>query len=131
MLRRTVTSFGSVCFGAIVTAVTSSFELAIATLLPCCICDLLLRYVNRYAFVQVATYGKSYCKSARSTLSLFRLYDLQAVANDNLTVAIMFSYTSIAIAAAALLSWAVFSVVTLKAFHFISLILTRYLLRQI
>jgi len=91
-LKRTLTtSFGSVCLGALVTSVLTTLELATIFLLPCCIVDLLLRYLNRYAFVQVATYGKSYFNSARSIQSLFKLFGAEAVVNDNLLVAILLS----------------------------------------
>jgi len=95
-LKRTLTtSFGSVCFGALVTSVLSTLELSIVFLLPCCLVDLFLRYVNRYSLVQVATFGKTYVQSARSVVRLLRLYGLESVANDNCLAMILFSFCSV------------------------------------
>lgn len=86
-LKRTLTtSFGSVCFGALLTSIISLLN----WVLPLCICEIIARYFNRYAFVQVATYGKSYCQSAKSTINLFRLHGFEAIANDDLTIIVMF-----------------------------------------
>ena len=47
-----------------------------------CIGDL-LEYFNKYAFTQVAIYGKDYCQAAKDTWELFKSRGFDAIINDN------------------------------------------------
>jgi len=48
-----------------------------------------VRYFNRYAFSQVAIYGKSYCEAAKSTWHLFEHHGLDVVINDDIIGTVM------------------------------------------
>jgi hypothetical protein len=60
------------------------------TLILCCISCLLqliqdlLEYFNKYAFAQVAIYGKDYCTAAKDTWALVKARGIDAVINDSL-----------------------------------------------
>lgn len=60
------------------------------TIILCCIsCILgliqdLLEYFNKYAFAQVAIYGKDYCTAAKDTWQLAKARGIDAIINDNL-----------------------------------------------
>jgi hypothetical protein len=63
---------------------------AIWQIVTCCIQCLLqiigdlLEYFNRYAFAQVAIYGKDYCSAAKDTWNLCKARGIDAIINDNL-----------------------------------------------
>jgi hypothetical protein len=44
----------------------------------------LLEYFNKYAFAQVAIYGKDYCTAAKDTWELAKARGIDALINDNL-----------------------------------------------
>jgi hypothetical protein len=46
--------------------------------------DWLVRYFNKYAFVTVAIYGKSYWQSAKDTFDMFERTGLLALVNDSI-----------------------------------------------
>jgi len=95
--RAITTSFGSICLGSLLVAFLQTlrticralankrndFLAAIAACLIGCI-ESLVRYFNRYAFAQVAIYGKTYCKAARDTWELIHSHGIEAIINDNL-----------------------------------------------
>jgi hypothetical protein len=60
------------------------------TIILCCVsCILgliqdLLEYFNKYAFAQVAIYGKDYCTAAKDTWALVKSRGIDAVINDSL-----------------------------------------------
>eukprot|EP00756_Hemistasia_phaeocysticola_P065624 Hpha_TRINITY_DN8680_c0_g1::TRINITY_DN8680_c0_g1_i1::g.168868::m.168868 len=79
-LRAMTTSFGSICFGSLIVAILQMIRLvlrmlmrnrnAILRCLVMCVLgclESLMRYFNKWAFVQVAIYGKSYIQAAKAT----------------------------------------------------------------
>jgi len=48
------------------------------------ILDWLVTYFNRYAFTEIAIYGKSYCEAAKDTWDLLGRSGIDAIVNDNL-----------------------------------------------
>ncbi|KAJ3110719.1 putative choline transporter, neither null mutation nor overexpression affects choline transport [Phlyctochytrium bullatum] len=103
-------SFGPICFGSLLVAIVATlraianqakqeaaengniFLCLLATCISCllaCIQDL-LEYFNKYAYTQVAIYGKSYCDAAKSTWRLIQTRGLEAVINDSLIGNVLF-----------------------------------------
>lgn len=96
--RRTVTtSFGSVCLGSLLVALLQTLRAIlrgikgrvgslIAAILDCILglIESLFQYFNRYAFAQVAIYGKTYCRAAKDTWELVKSHGVEAIINDNL-----------------------------------------------
>jgi hypothetical protein len=102
--RATTTSFGSVCLGSLLVAIIQTIRAFFATLrgsadqdnyalgfvsalMDCflMVIDALIQYFNRYAFVQVATYGKTFCQASRTTWNMFKLHGFEAIVNDDLS----------------------------------------------
>ncbi|KAJ1561628.1 putative choline transporter, neither null mutation nor overexpression affects choline transport [Cladochytrium tenue] len=102
--RALTTSFGSICFGSLLIAILDTLRslarsaennaanngdilqclcFACITCILYCIEDILL-YFNKYAFTQVAIYGKSYCDAGRDTWELFKRAGFTAIINDSL-----------------------------------------------
>jgi len=95
-------SFGSICFGSLLVAliqtarwIVRSFQSknqnnVAAQFISCIIIcllnllDRLVQYFNKYAYVQVATYGKSFTEAARDTWHLFEQHAMEALINDDL-----------------------------------------------
>jgi hypothetical protein len=87
-------SFGSVCFGSLLVALLQLIRLILrcsvrrGTLAAACVDCLLsfveelIEYFNRYAFTQVAMYGKDFRSAAKETWSLMKSHGVDAVAND-------------------------------------------------
>jgi len=97
--RAVTTSLGSICLGGMIVAIIKTIRAFfamlrgddeygfLAVIVDCflsCI-DSLVQYFNRYAFVQVAVYGKTFCQSAKSTWNLFKLHGFEAIINDDFT----------------------------------------------
>ena len=103
--RSITTSFGSICFGSLLTAIINALRVMASiakqeakdsknnacALVFCCLeCILqclgdILEYFNGYVYVQIAVYGKSYCDAAKDTLQLFQQTGVKAIINDDLT----------------------------------------------
>ena len=101
--RACTTSLGPNCYGSLLIAIIQTLK-ALAdnaradgdqdniccTIILCCIsCILammrdLLEYFNKYAFAQVAIYGKDYCTAAKDTWELAKARGIDAIINDNL-----------------------------------------------
>ncbi|ORZ04392.1 plasma-membrane choline transporter-domain-containing protein [Lobosporangium transversale] len=99
--RACTTSIGSICFGSLIIAVIQTLR-ALAQMLRgdgdnglliflACIIDCilgclqgLLEYVNKYAFCQVAIYGKPFIPAARDTWDILRDRGVVQIINDNL-----------------------------------------------
>jgi hypothetical protein len=102
--RAVTTSFGPICFGSLVIAIVSTLRALaayarneaaesgniigclIGACLHCilsCIEDI-LDYFNKYAFTQVAIYGKGYIQAAKDTWQLCKSRGFDALINDNL-----------------------------------------------
>jgi len=94
--RTMTTSFGSVCFGSLLVAVLQAMRAmlrgvnrggVVACITMCilaCI-ERIMRYFNKYAFVQVATYGCSFFTAAKNTWGLFMSKGIMALINDDLS----------------------------------------------
>jgi len=91
--KRAITkSLGSICVGSLLTAIVQVLRALASSrrggeLIRCFLglIEGLIRYFNRYAFTQVAIYGKSYFQAARSTWELFCHHGLDVIINDDLT----------------------------------------------
>eukprot|EP01102_Stenamoeba_stenopodia_P020835 TRINITY_DN8261_c0_g1_i1.p1 TRINITY_DN8261_c0_g1~~TRINITY_DN8261_c0_g1_i1.p1 ORF type:complete len:497 (-),score=103.56 TRINITY_DN8261_c0_g1_i1:91-1581(-) len=92
--RAVTTSFGSVCLGSLLVALIKTAKALLSrrggllgAILSCLlsIIDQLLQYFNRYAFAQVAIYGKTFCQSAKSTWNMFMEHGFEAIINDDIT----------------------------------------------
>lgn len=95
-------SFGPICFGSLLVAViqllrqlaqnarndrdNNAFVQILACLAACILSMIedLLEYFNRYAFTQVAIYGKSFIQAAKDTWRLVKSHGIDAIINDNL-----------------------------------------------
>jgi hypothetical protein len=55
------------------------------------ILDNLIRYFNKWAFVQVAVHGKNFTRSARDTWNMFQAEGVDVLINDDLTGAVLFT----------------------------------------
>ncbi|GAA5850007.1 hypothetical protein JCM9279_004880 [Rhodotorula babjevae] len=100
--RASTYSFGSIAFGSLIVALLdllrAFFQLlrsyessegnmigaAIACCAQCCvgIISNLVEYFNRYAYIQIALYGKPYIAAAKDTWRLFRDRGITALIND-------------------------------------------------
>ena len=114
-------SFGSICFGSLLVAVLSTIRVTAALLRErarrnnnavlyivacCCQClagcvEGLLKYFNRYAFVQVALYGKPYIAAGRDAWDRFTERGLDMLMTDDVTGTVVV----IASLVTALLAW--------------------------
>ncbi|CAK9190738.1 unnamed protein product [Sphagnum troendelagicum] len=99
-------SFGSVCLGSLFVAIIQTLH-AIAQsianqqrghefLFSCVTCflgilDNLIRYFNKWAFVQVAVHGKNFTRAARDTWNMFQVERVDVLINDDLTGAVLFT----------------------------------------
>ncbi|KAJ3054888.1 putative choline transporter, neither null mutation nor overexpression affects choline transport [Rhizophlyctis rosea] len=102
--RALTTSFGSICFGSLIIALIQTMRALLrqaanenasqgnicgAFLAICAECFLsciesLLLYFNKYAFAQVAIYGKDFVTAAKATWQLVKSHGIDAIINDNL-----------------------------------------------
>jgi hypothetical protein len=96
--RAMTTSFGSNCYGSLLIAIISTLrslansgarnENGTVNFLACCLACILsylqdiLEYFNKYAFAQVAIYGKDYCSAGKDTWKLFKERGIDAIIND-------------------------------------------------
>ncbi|KAF9921610.1 putative choline transporter, neither null mutation nor overexpression affects choline transport, partial [Linnemannia zychae] len=98
--RSLTTSFGSICFGSLVIAIIQTLRFianmargdgdGIMAFVACCIDCLLAclqgiaEFINKYAFAQVAIYGKPYIQAARDTWTIIQDRGIEQIINDNL-----------------------------------------------
>ncbi|XP_061374686.1 uncharacterized protein LOC133316902 [Gastrolobium bilobum] len=88
------TSFGSICYGSLFTAAIRTLRWEIRGFrskignnecLLCCVdflfhlVETLVRFFNKYAYVQIAVYGKSFNRSARDAWELFQSTGVEAL----------------------------------------------------
>lgn len=96
--RATTTSFGSICYGSFIIATIQTIRFLVNSarnnengFVRCCInCILqciedIMKYINTYAFVQVAVYGKTYCEAAKDTFRMLSERGWDMIINDDLT----------------------------------------------
>ncbi|KAJ3315636.1 putative choline transporter, neither null mutation nor overexpression affects choline transport [Boothiomyces sp. JEL0838] len=101
--RALTTGFGPNCYGSLLIAIIQTLKFIVNSarkndggdnivlqIILCCIACILsifqdlLEYFNKYAFAQVAIYGKDYCTAAKDTWELAKSRGIDAVINDNL-----------------------------------------------
>lgn len=88
--RTMTTSFGPVSFGSLIVAAVDTLRvLASSSRNNCTACLLsiissIIRYINTYVFVYVATYGDSFIQAAKRTLNLFERTGLLNLLTDSL-----------------------------------------------
>ncbi|KAF9159915.1 putative choline transporter, neither null mutation nor overexpression affects choline transport [Actinomortierella ambigua] len=99
--RSCTTSIGSICFGSLIVAIIQTLRAMTAMLrgdgdngflvFLACIIDCILgciqgiaEYVNKYAYCQVAIYGKSFLEAARDTWTILKDRGIEQIINDNL-----------------------------------------------
>eukprot|EP00020_Sapocribrum_chincoteaguense_P000329 CAMPEP_0170753926 /NCGR_PEP_ID=MMETSP0437-20130122/12741_1 /TAXON_ID=0 /ORGANISM="Sexangularia sp." /LENGTH=489 /DNA_ID=CAMNT_0011093053 /DNA_START=37 /DNA_END=1506 /DNA_ORIENTATION=+ len=103
-LRRSLTtSFGSICLGSLLVAILQTIKTIVRSfrsrsnpilyfvvmcLLNCI--ESLIRYFNKYAFVQVAVYGMSFCDAAKATVDLLKTNGFDALINDYILDKVLF-----------------------------------------
>jgi len=103
--RACTTSFGSICFGSLIVAVLEALRnvlqqvrlqaqrsdnVAAVFVLCCAQCVLgcvesLIAFMNKYAYKQIAIYGKDFISAARDTWELFKARNFDLLINDDLT----------------------------------------------
>ncbi|KAG0286221.1 putative choline transporter, neither null mutation nor overexpression affects choline transport, partial [Dissophora globulifera] len=98
--RACTTSIGSICFGSLIIAVIQTLRFIanmargdgdgimafVACLIDCILACLqgIAEYINKYAFAQVAIYGKSYIVAAKDTWHIIQERGVEQIINDNL-----------------------------------------------
>jgi len=89
--RATTTSFGSICLGSLIIAIIQALRSSNSSrnrngYAGCCLGCLenLIKYFTRYAFVQVAVYGKTFCQAAKDTWHLMTQRGIDAIVNDSI-----------------------------------------------
>eukprot|EP00736_Rhodelphis_marinus_P006756 Rmarinus@m.21229 len=109
--RALTTSFGSICFGSLLVAILQTLRWLVeslrshlrserndnlaADLMLCClecvlnVLESVLKYFNKYAFVQVGVYGKTFIESAKDTLELLEASGISALINDDLVSGVL------------------------------------------
>ncbi|KAJ2777671.1 putative choline transporter, neither null mutation nor overexpression affects choline transport [Coemansia javaensis] len=121
--RALTTSFGSICFGSLVVAVIQTIRAIFnairsqnddnlaAQLLGCCIdCILgciegIVRFFNKYAYVEIAIYGKSFVQAARDTWTLLTDRGVEALVNDSLVGNVLQMGAFLCASLVALVAW--------------------------
>lgn len=103
--RAMTTSFGSVCLGSLIVAVLDTLRslfrmlrnsandrgegglACLACVLECCVecIEDAVEYINKYAYAQVAIYGKPFMTAARDTWELMKERGWSMLINDDLT----------------------------------------------
>ncbi|TIA89486.1 hypothetical protein E3P81_02942 [Wallemia ichthyophaga] len=111
-MRASTTSLGSIAFGSLIVTILEIIKMIfralqnnadaageIGQILACCaVCVLnviqwMIELFNKYAYISIALYGKSYLQSAKSTWHLFKDRGIDALVNDSL-VSIGLTYGS-------------------------------------
>ncbi|PVU92992.1 hypothetical protein BB561_003498 [Smittium simulii] len=106
--RASIYSFGSICFGSLIVAILQIFRaivemfrfnntkhivLTILNIFTDYILGFIqgfIEYFNKYAYIEIAIYGKPFIKASKDTLRLLTSKGLMAVVNDCLTGNVFF-----------------------------------------
>ncbi|PVV01538.1 hypothetical protein BB560_004042 [Smittium megazygosporum] len=98
--RASIFSFGSICFGSLIVAILQTLRAILSyarssnsddpisvILIVCADCILsciqsLLEYFNKYAYIEIAIYGKPFIKAAKDTWTLLTSKGIMALVND-------------------------------------------------
>lgn len=121
--RATTNSFGSVCFGSLIVAVIQTVRAILRAvrdqsgdnmaveILACCIdCILgciegMVAFFNKYAYVEVAIYGKNFTNAAKDTWTLIKDRGIEALINDCLIGNVLQMGSFLCAAVVALVAW--------------------------
>ncbi|KAI9005314.1 plasma-membrane choline transporter-domain-containing protein [Gaertneriomyces semiglobifer] len=107
--RALTTSFGSICFGSLIIALLQTIRALLrsaasqaaddgnigaalcAACAQCCLgwIEAIIEYFNKWAFVQVAIYGKDYITAAKDTWRLCKSRGIDAIINDSLVATVL------------------------------------------
>ncbi|TPX69192.1 hypothetical protein CcCBS67573_g06927 [Chytriomyces confervae] len=100
--RALTTSFGSICFGSLLVSIIRTLKFiaqmakndsasdgnilccVVAMCFECilaCLADI-LDYFNKYAYTEIAIYGKSYCEGGKDAWNLFQYKGIDMIIND-------------------------------------------------
>ncbi|KAL2651243.1 hypothetical protein R1flu_019371 [Riccia fluitans] len=101
--RATSTSLGSICLGSLIVAILEAIRVMVRGLqgqcnefVVCCLSCLLgvieslMQYFNKWAYIQVALYGKTFVKASKDTWNMFKEQGLDVLINDDLTSTVLF-----------------------------------------
>ncbi|KAL3700486.1 hypothetical protein R1sor_018508 [Riccia sorocarpa] len=101
--RATSTSLGSICFGSLIVSILEAIRVMVRGLqgqcnefVVCCLSCLLgvieslMQYFNKWAYIQVALYGKTFVKASKDTWTMFKAQGLDVLINDDLTSTVLF-----------------------------------------
>eukprot|EP00850_Spirogloea_muscicola_P021163 SM000239S08068 [mRNA] locus=s239:19317:22680:+ [translate_table: standard] len=107
LCRACTTSFGCVCLGStcvavlggvreLVNVVRHGSEDANSCIFACSksllsVVDSIIQYFNKWAFVQVAVYGKGFVSAGKDTWDLFKSHGAESLVNDDLTGRALYS----------------------------------------
>ncbi|KAF9101650.1 putative choline transporter, neither null mutation nor overexpression affects choline transport [Mortierella sp. AM989] len=100
MKRACTTSIGSICFGSLVIAIIQTLRTIanmargdsdgilafVGCLIDCFLACIqgIAEFINKYAFAQVAVYGKPYVQAAKDTWTIIQDRGVEQIINDNL-----------------------------------------------
>ncbi|PVU90099.1 hypothetical protein BB559_004797 [Furculomyces boomerangus] len=100
--RASTYSFGSICFGSLIVAIIQTIRAILnyirhsddnniitSILIVCADCILscieaLVEYFNKYAYIEIAIYGKPFMQAAKDTWHLIKERGIEALINDSL-----------------------------------------------
>ncbi|KAJ2483784.1 putative choline transporter, neither null mutation nor overexpression affects choline transport [Coemansia sp. RSA 2131] len=123
-LKRAMTnSFGSICFGSLVVAIIQTVRAIVRAirsqgdgnivlqLLACCAdcilgcIEAIVEFFNKYAYVEIAMYGKSFVPAAKDTWTLIKDRGVDALINDCLIGNVLQMGAFLCAAVVALVAW--------------------------
>ncbi|KAF9429355.1 putative choline transporter, neither null mutation nor overexpression affects choline transport [Entomortierella beljakovae] len=83
--RACTTSIGSICFGSLIVAAIQAIRATVEMLRSDEAClQGVIEYVNKYAYCQVAIFGKAYIPAAKDTWTILKDRGVVQIINDNL-----------------------------------------------
>ncbi|KAJ2081891.1 putative choline transporter, neither null mutation nor overexpression affects choline transport [Coemansia sp. RSA 988] len=121
--RAMTTSFGSICFGSLVVAIIQTLRAIVrairsqndnnlaAQLLACCAdcilgcIEAIVEFFNKYAYVEIAMYGKPFTQAAKDTWTLIKDRGVDALINDCLIGNVLQMGAFLCAAVVALVAW--------------------------
>ncbi|KAJ2336938.1 putative choline transporter, neither null mutation nor overexpression affects choline transport [Coemansia sp. RSA 2681] len=121
--RSTTNSFGSICFGSLIVALIQTVRSILRAirsqgndniavqLIACCVdCILgciegMVAFFNKYAYVEIAIYGKPFTQAAKDTWSLIKDRGVDALINDCLIGNVLQMGSFLCAAVVALVAW--------------------------
>ncbi|GJP60148.1 hypothetical protein CLOP_g17283, partial [Closterium sp. NIES-67] len=98
--RAATKSFGSICFGSLIVALIQTIRFIVAALannddggnfIACCAqcilacIEAIVEFFNKYAYIQIAMYGKTFIRASKDTWELFKARGVDVLINDDLS----------------------------------------------